>query len=152
MDEIYLPTHEIVLGLHDAVLDVSGGRPGALHPEMIDGAIKRPQTYMAYTDDYNLHTVCALLVDSLARHHTFQDGNKRTALMTMLFTYRANSVYLDFSLLMNEEYEAFVLEVVNKRPSIEEISQRLRGLSDKYRKKGVDKFLEQLRDVIRISS
>lgn len=151
-EEIYLPTSPIVEGLHDAVLDVSGGAHGVLHPEMIKGAIERPKTYMAYSDEYDLHTVCALLLDSLARHHTFNDGNKRTALMTIIFTYRVNSVYLEFSLFMNKDYEKLVLWVVKEKPSIDEITQKLRRLTEKYMKTGIDKGLEALKDLVRRST
>jgi death on curing protein len=151
-EEIYLPTTLIIEGLHDAALDVSGGAPGILHHDMLKGAVERPKTYMSYSDAYELHTVCALLLDSLARHHTFNDGNKRTALMTVIFTYRVNSVYLDLSLFMNKDYEKLVLWVVKEKPSIDEIVQKLTKLTVKYQKTGIDKGLEVLKDLVRKST
>ena len=77
---IYLPTEDLILELHDAILEVSGGRPGVRDETVINAAVNRPKTYLSYHDKCDLHTVCAVILDSLARNHGFIEGNKRTSL------------------------------------------------------------------------
>lgn len=145
MDPILLPIHESIVGLHDVVLDISGGKPGIRDNNLILGAVDRPKTYLSYADNCTLHTVCAVLLDSVARNHAFVEGNKRTGLMTIIYTYRINGYYLSFNLFMNKEYEELALDVVLKKLSIDEIAGRLQRLADKYKKAGIDKIAEQLR-------
>lgn len=76
--QIYLPVEEIIMELHDAIIDVSGGKKGVLKPGVINAAIHRPKTYLSYHENCNIHTVCGVLLDSIARNHAFADGNKRT--------------------------------------------------------------------------
>jgi death on curing protein len=83
----YLPTEGLIKHLHDAILEISGGRPGIRDETVIHAAINRPKTYLAYHDDYDLHTICAVILESISRNHGFVEGNKRTELMSALLTY-----------------------------------------------------------------
>lgn len=114
--------------IHDTVLMVSGGRPGVHVASDIHRAIERPMTYASYRDEYDIDTVCALLIDSIARYHGFNDGNKRTALMTAILTYRINEIHFKATDSMNEEFDALVMWVVNHKPEVEEIEERLKSL------------------------
>lgn len=135
--EFRLPSFEIVVQLHDEiVLKESEGKAGLPHPEAIHSAIGRPMRYMHYEkQDCTIHTVCAVLIDSIARNHAFTDGNKRTALITMLYTYIINGVKLTYGWVMNERYEELVLWVVNEKPTIKEIRNRLEELSNQFKSK-----------------
>jgi prophage maintenance system killer protein len=63
---IYLPPEELIMQLHDAILEISGGRPGVRDANVIHAAVNRPKTYLAYHDDRDLHTVCAVILDAVA--------------------------------------------------------------------------------------
>ncbi len=144
--ELLVPSPEVIKMLHDVVIDISGGREGVLNPDTVEGFPHRPQTYMGYSGDNDLHTVCAVLIDSISRNHGFNDGNKRTSLMSALFTYTVNGVYLEMSLFMNKDYEELVLWVVLKKPSIDEIASRLKELAEKYQKTGFEAIIERMKN------
>lgn len=101
--------HEMIMELHDAVLDISGGRPGVLVENVIDAAVHRPKTYLSYHEDCDIHTVCAVLLDSIARNHAFVEGNKRTGLMTAILTYELNGVTFQKSADRTNDFEDLVL-------------------------------------------
>jgi death-on-curing protein len=140
-----LPSYEVVLEIHDElVIAGSGGLKGLPHPEAIKSAIHRPMRYMYYDGECNIHTVCAVLIDSLARNHAFADGNKRTALMTTLYTYIINDHKLTYNWVMNQQYEELVLWVVNEKPPINQIAGRLAELAEEFKQRFIDKVKDRL--------
>lgn len=146
---IYLPPVDLVIELHEVILEISGGRPGVLNAHVIDAAIHRPKTYLAYHPDCDLHVICAVLMDSIARNHAFVEGNKRTGLMTAILTYELNGIKIDKAADESAEYEDLVVWVVTQKPDIEELATRLRSLSKKYQVKGVSKYISNLRKSIK---
>lgn len=132
---IVLPDRESIELLHEAVLMYSGGKPGVHDEKLVLGAIERPLTYTQYVNEYDLDTICALLIDSVARNHGFRDGNKRTALLTAIFTYRVNGIYFIASKEMNEDFDELVMWVVNKKPSVQALTKRLKKLRSLYQGK-----------------
>lgn len=91
----------------------------------------------------DIHSVVASLVDSFARNHAFNDGNKRTALMCGIYTYAINGIFLDFSDEMNNEFESLVLKVVREKPTIDEIAANLSKLVEKYSQTSFEKFFRR---------
>jgi death-on-curing protein len=73
---ITLPTTEQIQGLHDAVVEASGGATGLRSPEGLSGALGGVAQRLAY-EDLDVPTVAALLAGRLAKTHAFVDGNKR---------------------------------------------------------------------------
>ena len=127
--EFNLPNLETVLDIHTIVIDLYGGLHGVPHPEYIEAALMRPQHYMLFTPDCDIHLVAAILLDSIARNHAFADGNKRTALITMLMIYNLNGYkQLRYDLHMNEKFEELVLDVTRKKPTISLLRVRLKNL------------------------
>ena len=90
--------------------------------------LKRPQTYIQYIDTFDTDTICAVLIDSLARYHGFRDGNKRTALMFTIYTYRFNGVHFTASLSMNSAFDDLVMRTVINKPTVEEIESQLKQI------------------------
>lgn len=125
---IALPDRESIELLHEAVLSYSGGKAGVHDEKLILSAIQRPLAYVEYVDTYDLDTICALIIDSVARYHGYKDGNKRTALLMAIFTYRVNGVHFKATDQMNMDFDELVMWVVTKKPGIEEISTRLKQL------------------------
>lgn len=130
--DIILPTPDMVLLAHEMVLDVSGGARGVHDENVLQAAIERPVTYVRYVDEYDVDTVCALLIDSIARNHGFRDGNKRTALLTAIFTYRMNKVTFVASSDMNIDFDDVVMWVVQQKPTIIEIETKLKIIRHKH--------------------
>ena len=126
------PTFDMIVEMHEVVLQVSGGRQGIHVESDIHRAVERPLTYAHYVENYDIDTLCALLISSIARYHGFNDGNKRTALMTGIFTYRINNVHFKPTMTMNKDFDALVMWVVKKKPEIEAISDRLIKLRSKH--------------------
>jgi death-on-curing protein len=129
--DVLLPSYTDIIELHEAVLAATGGASGVLNAHYVEAAISRPMVYAQY-NEYTIHTVAAIILDSLARSHAFSDGNKRTALTSMIFTYNLNGVVLDYTLLMNEEFEDIVMWVVESKPQIEQIEAVLAKLVSTY--------------------
>lgn len=131
--QFVLPSADAVLEIHEIVINQYGGLHGVPHPDRIKAALQRPQTYIDYQKEYDIHTVAALLLDSIARNHAFADGNKRTALLVMLMTYNLNNVTkLRYNLHMNNAFEELVLYVTTKKPTIETLQAKLKDLVTEY--------------------
>lgn len=127
-----LPSYATILEIHDIVIQQFGGREGVLHPHMIDAALKRPQSYIAYDTECDVYLIAAIILDSFARGHAFADGNKRTALIAMMMTYNLNKPDDRISyvpgLTANIRLEKLVLDVAVKKPSIKMIRHRLKRI------------------------
>lgn len=132
--EFKIPDFETVLEIHEIILENYGGLKGVPNPHYIDMAIRRPQTHMAYDNKCDIHLVAALILDSIARYHAFADGNKRTALLTMLYTYNRNNVRLAYDLNFNKRFERLVLDVAQKEIPVKKIRIRLKRLVNEFTK------------------
>jgi death on curing protein len=146
--EYRLPVYETILRLHDLALEIGGGLPGILNKDRILAAIDRPQTYMDYDEECDIHLVCAILMHGLATGHGFTEGNKRTALLTVLLTYVSNGRRLSYSQIMKSEYRDLVLWVVQEKPSVKEIAPKLRAITDKYSPSTLNVLTERLRQLL----
>jgi death-on-curing protein len=79
-----------VLALAEAVL---GGPPAVRDLGLVDSAVARPEAAFAGVEAYpSLHLKAAALLQSLAGNHALVDGNKRTALASLLFFYDLNGL------------------------------------------------------------
>lgn len=133
--EFLIPSLDTVIEIHQVVVAVFGGLDGIPHPQYIEAAIMRPQSYMAYEEDCDIYLVAAIILDAIARNHAFADGNKRTALITMLMTYNLNSKKkIGYSHHMNDKFEELVLSVAQNKPSIETTRTRLKKLLLEFEK------------------
>lgn len=139
---VVLPTEEFIRQMHEAVIEFSGGRSGELHPSTIKKAVDRPKHYIYY-EECNFHKVCAVILHTLARKHPFIDGNKRTALAVTIATYRLNGINLDYDQVIQGDFVDLMLWVVNDSPDIDEITEKLTILTNKYAKKSARKALEK---------
>ncbi len=131
--QFVLPSADTILEIHEIVINQYGGLHGVPHPDRIEAALQRPRTYMDYQNEYGIHVVAALILDSFARNHAFADGNKRTALLAMLMTYNLNNITkIRYDLHMNKAFEELVLEVTTKKPTIKVLQAKLRQLIEEY--------------------
>lgn len=104
-----------------------------MNDSVIHAAIARPKMYLAYHEDCDLHAVCAVLIDSLARNHAFVEGNKHTGLMSAILTYELNGVLFQKYAGSSKDFENLVLWVVLEKPEIPEIAEKLKMVVDKYK-------------------
>ena len=142
---IYLPDEEYIKALHDIAIKYFGGRQGVLHRRVLSHVSERPKNYIQY-DECNLHKICAVILDTIAQEHPFTDGNKRTALLTTISTYRLNGVSLKLEEFLNGEFVSLMLWVVEQRPTVDEIADQLQQIVESYEKVGAEKALETIRD------
>lgn len=65
--------------------------PGVKYPDLLESAAHRPHTGIGSRDKYNtVLKKTAALFHSIAKNHAFHNGNKRTAIVTLLTTLYRN--------------------------------------------------------------
>jgi|GEM_PF-186555 len=119
---------EFLTYIHDQIIDATGGVKGFHNKGLVESALARPLQSIMGKDAYsNVYTKAAALLDSIANNHGFRDGNKRTAMAAASFFLDNHDIDLDIT---NQEYEDFMLHVVNDKPDVREISIWLQGHSE----------------------
>ena len=73
---------EMVQAIHDEAVYLFGGLGGVREPSLLESAIDKPKNKLAYEPESTLFELAATLGVGLARNHAFNDGNKRTALLS----------------------------------------------------------------------
>jgi death on curing protein len=90
---------------------------------LLNSAVNRPKlTLFGEAQFPTLVDKAASLLHSLAYHHLFVDGNKRTALQAVTEFLRRNGCRLTWD--AQTQYD-FILEVAQGKCSVEEIAERL---------------------------
>jgi len=121
-------TLDVVLAIHDDMIDKYGGSRGIRDLGLIQSAIARPQSSFGGDDLYpNVFDKAAALFHSLIFNHAFIDGNKRTTIVSTAHFLSLNGFELDVS---QEDFVAFPLLVENKHLSIEKISKWIKNHSN----------------------
>jgi death-on-curing protein len=110
-----------VMALAEAVL---GHPPAVRDIGLVDSAVARPRAAFAGVEAYpSLHLKAAALLESLAGNHALVDGNKRTALASMLFFYDLNGVRVTLS---HDEAFDLVIGIVIHAIDVEKAADLLR--------------------------
>jgi death-on-curing protein len=79
---------------HDAQLRRFGGAPGLRDPALLESAIGRVRTALAYTE-MDAVDAAAMLCHAVLKNHAFVDGNKRTAYGALVMVLAGNSLRLE---------------------------------------------------------
>ena len=74
----------LVALIHQTVLADEAGLKGYADMARLEGALSRIANWRQYEDLQNIYEIAALYAQAIAKAHAFPDGNKRTALLTML--------------------------------------------------------------------
>jgi death-on-curing protein len=91
MPVIYLTPPEVI-ALHHKVLTRMGGHPAPLRSEdLLESAIQRAQT-AAYYGDADIVVQGCLMAIGISQNQPFLDGNKRTALFSLIVFLRQNGL------------------------------------------------------------
>ena len=90
MKQMFYPTLEEALYLHDILLQKFGGASGVLDKGLLSSALARPRSgyYRSLSEQ------AAALMQSLAMNHPFVDGNKRVAFALTAVFLRINGLLL----------------------------------------------------------
>lgn len=84
----------VVLDFHTEQLALFGGPDGIRDLGLLESALTRPQNKFAYGET-NLAALAAAYGFGIARNHPFIDGNKRTALASLIVFLNLNKFDLD---------------------------------------------------------
>ncbi|MEK7183266.1 MAG: type II toxin-antitoxin system death-on-curing family toxin [Patescibacteria group bacterium] len=124
----YLSVKEILI-IHALIIDETGGRHGVRDEGLLASASERPKTMVFGQEQFpSIFLKAAAYLDSIAKHHVFVDGNKRSAVSVAARFLHANGFVLRAT---NAALEKFAVEVVTKRLDIEAIASWLNKQSKK---------------------
>src|SRR3954471_19847161 len=97
----------IVLDFHTEQLALFGGPDGIRDLGLLKSALARPVNKLAYGET-GLATLAAAYGFGIARNHPFIDGNKRTALASVVVFLGLNGLWLD---ALQDELTAVILSL-----------------------------------------
>jgi death on curing protein len=115
----YLTVKDVLL-LHDISIDKFGGSHGLRDFGLLESAVARPQSTFDGEDLYpDIFLKAGALVHSLLLNHQFVDGNKRTAMFSLMTFVELNGYKF---IAKQKEIVDAALWIENKKPTIEEIA------------------------------
>ena len=127
----YLTVKDVLL-LHSVQIDEFGGSHGLRDLGLLESAVMRPQTTFDGNDLYKtIFDKGAALVYSLLMNHQLVDGNKRTAMFSVMTFLELNGYKF---IAKEEEVVEYALYIENSQPEIEGISAWLKNHSKKSTK------------------
>jgi len=130
MGSIDYITIEEVLAIHATVLGLTTGSLGVRDMNSLQGCLERPKTSLGGNDMFaDIFSKAAALIESIARNHTFVDGNKRTSYLSGAYFLAKNGYILSPA---HGEIETCMLWVVTEKPPIEDIAAWLQRNSVHY--------------------
>ncbi|MDX1990897.1 MAG: type II toxin-antitoxin system death-on-curing family toxin [bacterium] len=120
------------LGLQDIINinnEVTGGQPHIRDVHLLYSALRRPAMVLFGQPQFpTLYDKAAALMESLAYHHLFGDGNKRTAVQAVTLFFERNGYCFDYD--PERDYE-YVLEVAQGQHDAEQIAAWLQARARK---------------------
>ena len=116
----YLSASEVVK-INDEVTD---GHAAIRDLHLLDSALLRPAIVLFGHPQFpTMIDKAAALMHSLAYHHLFFDGNKRTAIRAVALFLERNGLKFDYETARDS---GFILDIAKGEKSIEEIAEWLR--------------------------
>lgn len=126
----YLSVYDI-LAIHYGIIEETGGSHGVREVGLLASAAERPKMKFGGKDLYpSIFDKTAVYFESLARHHVFIDGNKRTAFAVAVRFLFVNNYEFSAS---NSEVEKFVLKAVVDKLDLKEIAKWFKKKSRKIK-------------------
>jgi death-on-curing protein len=117
-------TAEQILFLHARIIDETGGAHGVLDIRLLESAVGRPQATFGGRSLYReIFRKAAALMESVARNHSFADGNKRTAIASAALFLRMNGFRLEAE---QKDLVRFSIGVAVGRVEIDEATKWLK--------------------------
>lgn len=126
----YLTVQDVLL-LHNLAIDKHGGSHGLRDFGLLDSAVMRAQATFGGVDLYEtIFTKAAALVHSLLMNHQFVDGNKRTAMFSLMTFIELNGYMF---IAKQKDVVEYALYIENSQPEIEKIAKWIQKNSKKAR-------------------
>lgn len=119
------PIHYISISdLYNINHAVTGGDTFVRDIHLLESAVNRPKTILFGQEQFpTLIEKAAALLHSLAYHHLFADGNKRTAHIALLYFIEENHCHLTWDEVTAYE---FILQVAQGEQTVEAVAEALR--------------------------
>jgi death-on-curing protein len=95
MSQIIWLKRELVEGLHQKIIQRSGGSTGVLNTSGLESALMKPQNLNYYDGMTNLYVLAACYAYGLVKNHCFMDGNKRIGFIAALTFLDINFITID---------------------------------------------------------
>ena len=108
-----------IISIHDFALEESPGLPGFCHTRPLSSALQRINNHITYEGFSDIFEVAALYAVAIACGHTFNDGNKRTALVSMVTFLNLNGLSLQAE---NKEIEDIMVNVAEKKVDMKKLA------------------------------
>lgn len=122
----YLESEEILI-IHARIIDQTGGSHGVRDLNQINSMIERPKSQFSGRDLYpTVFDKASAYFESCACHHSFIDGNKRTAIALTSRFLHLNGFELK---VLNKKLEEFVLSAVIKKYNLAKIAAWIKNHS-----------------------
>lgn len=117
-------TIEEVIAIYEAVIQKTGGRVGIRDFLLLHSSIERPKATFAGKDLYStIWDKAAALIHSLILNHPFEDGNKRTGLLSARRFLAKNG----YDLKPHPSAVQFTLDIDRKRKNLTQIARWLKN-------------------------
>ncbi|MEW4337397.1 type II toxin-antitoxin system death-on-curing family toxin [Chromobacterium vaccinii] len=120
----WLPSPNGVAEIHFVLAKIFESENDPISPvgikskEMLESACERPNTGMGGTFKYNaIEEKCAALFHSLTKNHPFHNGNKRTALVSLLTTLYRNDKIIKRVVTDDDIYDFVVAVTADEYPA-----------------------------------
>lgn len=113
-----------VSDIYNINFTVTGGEAFVRDIHLLESAVKRPAIVVFGQEQFpTLVDKAAALMHSLAAHHLFADGNKRTAMMATRVFLERNGCAVTWD---EDDLEAYLLEVAQSQHAVEDVAGWLR--------------------------
>ncbi len=84
---------DVILAIHEELLQLHGGPEGVRDLGLLESALARPKNLWAYSEEPpSLSRLAALYAKGIVANHPFVDGNERTAFTVALTFLRLNGL------------------------------------------------------------
>lgn len=117
---------ELVALIHQTVLADEAGLKGYADMARLEGALSRIANWQQYEDLQNIYEIAALYAQAIAKAHAFPDGNKRTALLTML-------TYLDLqgiSIVPDQGLDDLMVDLAAGKIDFRQLAEMLQAMDN----------------------
>ncbi|HCJ1125350.1 TPA: type II toxin-antitoxin system death-on-curing family toxin [Legionella pneumophila] len=123
MSIVYL-TVENVIYLHDKILENTPEDRNLAPDTSLESALHRVNDHIAYGDLSDIYEIAALIGIAITKGHCFNNGNKRTGMVSMLVFLYINDINVEAD---NDDIEQVMVDVATDVMSREQLSDWLRA-------------------------
>ena len=95
--QLALPSASDITAYHELAVRLSPGMPQLRAPHLLELAVARVETVLAYGAAADAVDAAALLCCAIIKNHPFMDGNKRGGYSALAVVLRANGLRLEAS-------------------------------------------------------